>query len=212
MNNSINTVKLAGRTHEFTALSGVVIETGQRSDTLVGSSTSGSAVTISSRVAVTTKAWVRDANGKEHDLQINADVPLRAGQIVHAIYCGDATPFCIFNSTTGKWYHVGGIASLAPGALSLLLRSLLFIGIGFVLIVAWTLAFQDQNNQGPSIFWGTALLIFIVGYYFVAELQGVFTYTRRIRKFRSAFDSSDDVAEFFRRLESDYNTVAAQAI
>lgn len=91
-------VELFGKQRTFCALTGVVINANQRSDTYVSGSGSSSTyggygggnTSIGSTVVVTSDIWIRGASGQEYRLRFNEDIPVREGNVIHAIYVSEA--------------------------------------------------------------------------------------------------------------------------
>lgn len=112
-------INVAGEAYTLKALSGVVLDSTQRSDTHVsgsGSSLSyngsgGGNMHVSSTVVVTSNFWMRGKSGKEYHLQYSRDIPARAGNVIHIVSCsGKEIPsrdIFIYNSATEELYFVG---------------------------------------------------------------------------------------------------------
>ena len=117
-------IKLFGKKRIFRALTGMVINANQRSDTYVsgsGSSSSysgygGGQTSISSSVVVTSDIWIRSLSGKEHRLRFGRDIPVREGNVVHAVEVLDTEgkqisngDVLLYNSATEEWFYTGGL-------------------------------------------------------------------------------------------------------
>ena len=113
------------RNGEFRFFPGIVLSTDQRSDSFVSGSgrtftyegTGGGASQVSTKVVVARDIWLRDAQGDEHHVRVEEDVPLRAGQHVALIYFRDTSPkpkrdqnllVSIFSLSTNQSYSIGG--------------------------------------------------------------------------------------------------------
>ena len=89
-----------GTTFRFSALSGEVIDTEQRSDsyttgssrTVVIDGTGGGGGHVSTTVVVSRDIWLRDATGHEHHVRVQADLPVRAGQWLAILYLQATRP------------------------------------------------------------------------------------------------------------------------
>jgi len=96
---------------EFIVHSGVVIGTDQRSDTIVsggGGQGGGYVPPTTSRVRIARDIYTRDIKGKERNLRIYKDIPVRAGQVIHEVWLKgslkDPVLYSIYNSTLEKWW------------------------------------------------------------------------------------------------------------
>lgn len=86
-------VEMFGTERNFRALSGVVINATQRSDTYVSGSGSsatingygGGSTSIGSTVVVTSDMWIRGVSGQEHRLRFARDIPVREGNVIHVV-------------------------------------------------------------------------------------------------------------------------------
>jgi hypothetical protein len=105
------TIELFGNQRSFRALSGVVINASQRSDTYVSGSGSYSSVagyggghtTVGSTVVVTSDIWIRGQSGQEYRLRFRRDIPAREGNVVHAIEVMDTDRMeSYFDESIGK--------------------------------------------------------------------------------------------------------------
>lgn len=112
------------RKGEFRFFPGVVLSTDQRSDSFVSGSgrtftyegTGAGSSQVSTKVVVARDIWLRDAQGDEHHVRIEEDVPLRAGQHVALIYFRDTSPkpkldrnllVSIYSLSTNQSYSIG---------------------------------------------------------------------------------------------------------
>lgn len=139
-------IEMFGKERSFRALSGVVINAAQRSDTYVrgsGSSSSfngygGGQTSIGSTVVVTSDIWIRGVSGKEYRLRFTTDIPVRDGNVIHAIDVVNANVevtegfydgklgkivsttsvrdvpvsdgyVLLYNSSTEEWFYTGGL-------------------------------------------------------------------------------------------------------
>ena len=117
-------VELFGKKRFFRALSGIVINANQRSDTYVSGSGSSSYVggygggktAINSTVVVKSDIWIKSLSGKEYRLRFNRDIPVRDGNVIHAVDVLDTEgnqisdgEVLLYNSTTNEWFYTGGL-------------------------------------------------------------------------------------------------------
>ena len=90
----------SGTTFRFSALSGEVVGTEQRSDsyttgssrTVVIDGTGGGGGHVSTSVVVSRDIWLRDAAGDEHHVRVQADLPIRTGQRIAILHLQATRP------------------------------------------------------------------------------------------------------------------------
>ena len=95
-----NQTEAGGATFRFSALTGEVIDTQQRSDsyttgssrTVVVDGYGGGGGHVSTNVVVSRDIWLRTASGDEHHVRVQADLPIRIGQRIAVISLRVAKP------------------------------------------------------------------------------------------------------------------------
>lgn len=146
---AIHEFKYRGRKLRFTTVSGEVLDTQQRSDTVVSGSGSVSggygSTTITSQVNVTRDIWIKDKNGIETHLQYGFEIPVRTGHKLVRIFlegeyltCGSGKiEMSLFNANTNQYWWVEGRDWLSKiEARNTLFRSILrWVLIAFTLYV-----------------------------------------------------------------------------
>ncbi len=101
-----------GTTFRFSALSGEVVGTEQRSDsyttgssrTVVIDGTGGGGGHVSTSVVVSRDIWLRDAAGDEHHVRVQADLPIRTGQRIAILHLQATRPI---DEAQGRQPRVG---------------------------------------------------------------------------------------------------------
>lgn len=105
-------VKWFGKRYILRALSGVVMESSQRSDTYVSGGGTGGNSHVYSTVIVTSQFWIVTQSGREVNLQLRGNLTARNGHVMHALDMVDAvtrkdigkTYWAAVNSSTGYWW------------------------------------------------------------------------------------------------------------
>lgn len=195
-------VELFGKKRTFHADTGVVLNANQRSDTYVSGSGNSSSVagygggstSISSVVVVTSDIWIRDASGKELRLRFNRDVPVREGNIVHAVYVAEAGSndaldnlyVMFYNGTTRECFRPRkevGKTLLKDTAPAYLLTFLITMVVSAVIGVS-TIRGHDIGSSLLGMFFG------FLGWCFYAAVSGE-------TKKKKAYDTLDQVFKSF---------------
>lgn len=142
----------------FTAQSGTVISTEQRSDTYVsGSGSRGGHSHVSSSVEVTRDIWVKTADEKEQNWRYLTDIPVRESQKLYKIYLQrngkDFGEVILFNATTEKYRQfIDSEKIVNPRLLTGFLRFLYNCAIIYSLL--WIMAVSEKS----SLFFFVALV------------------------------------------------------
>lgn len=140
------------RNGEFRFFPGVVLSTDQRSDSFVSGSgrtftyegTGGGSSQVSTQVLVARDIWLRDAQGDEHHVRIQEDVPLRAGQHIALVYFRDTSPkpkldknllVSIFSLSTNQSYSIGG-----GQAVTALMDPKTHDTVNYIVVIAWVVS------------------------------------------------------------------------
>ncbi len=149
-----------GTTFRFSALSGEVIDTEQRSDsyttgssrTVVIDGTGGGGGHVSTTVVVSRDIWLRDAAGQEHHVRVQQDLPIRAGQRIAFLSLRAARPvtkrkvdslMSVYTPSTDTYWKVRELAEVAK-----------------------TLSQPDWSataSLGLLLLWGVSLLLCLAG-------------------------------------------------
>lgn len=207
------TVDLFGSQRAFRALSGVVINASQRSDTHVsggGKSATyngygGGNVSISSYVSVTSDIWIRGASGKEYRLRFGRDIPVREGNVIHAVDVVDVHGpasngyVLVYNSTTREWFYAEGLDAKATN-ITPKLTKFIISAVGLILggIVGMLFSFKGFE-LGGFITGGFGGVSFG---YLVGMMKVNSDYEVRRKKLGSVFDStfSDELAAIAKQI------------
>ena len=153
-------IEACGTTFRFSALSGEVIETEQRSDsyttgssrTVVIDGTGGGGGHVSTTVVVSRDIWLRDATGHEHHVRVQQDLPIRAGQRIAILSLQAARPL-----TKRK---IDGLVSVYAPSTDTYWKVRKLEG------VAKTLSEPDWSaaaSLGLLLLWGASLLLCLAG-------------------------------------------------
>ena len=150
----------SGTTFRFSALSGEVVGTEQRSDsyttgssrTVVIDGTGGGGGHVSTSVVVSRDIWLRDAAGDEHHVRVQADLPIRTGQQIAILYLQATRPstkrkvdslVSVYTPSTDTYWKVLELEEIAKT-----LSTPTWSMAGFVCLVA---------------FWGVSLFLCLAG-------------------------------------------------
>lgn len=135
----------------FAVVSGVVLDTDQRSETHVhghGSSmtwkgSGGGSMSVSSHTTVQRDIWLQEPDGKEHHLRFNFDLPVRAGQTLHYVTLvgGDdivknkIQEYALINANTGQMYWLADVDKKLNHPRNLLVSPSTWIGFSWCIRV-----------------------------------------------------------------------------
>lgn len=157
---AIHEFKYRGRKLRFTTVSGEVLDTQQRSDTVVsgsGSVSGGYGTTnITSQVNVTRDIWIKDKNGIETHLQYGFEIPVRTGHKLVIIFldgeylrCGSGKiEMSLFNANTNQYWWVEGRYWLSEiEARNTLFRSILRWGLFVFILCCLGLIFAPMSSR-----------------------------------------------------------------
>lgn len=153
----IQEIELVGKKYILRALSGVVTESSQRSDTHVYGSGKQGNYSVNSSVSVTSQFWITTESGKEVNLQFGQDITARDGHVIHALYLIDPITrkdvgeyyVAAVNSSAETWWNLKNLirfsSKLAPSFWSWVFRPAAVSIIAAMTWVTWT--WYTENNS-----------------------------------------------------------------
>lgn len=174
-------VKWFGKKYILRALSGVVMESSQRSDTYVsGGGTQGNSY-VNSTVSVTSQFWIVTQSGREVNLQLSGNLSARNGHVMHALDMVDAVTrkdvgenyIAAVNSSTETWWtfklpysNLGGRfwATYYPYMIFLPIIFTLLEGYYGGYIDVYHLSVEKALNDSSFI---AFFLVFYMGFFFI---------------------------------------------
>lgn len=207
-----------GKKRIFRALSGVVINANQRSDTYVsgsGSSSSyggygGGKSWVSSTVVVTSNIWIRTLSGQEHRLNFERDVPVREGNVIHAVDVLDMNgkeisngEVLLYNSTTQKWFYTGGLNSKIRNVCPACAFWKIFLGFGITSI--FLNAIVGHTTGVLILVWGLLAGIFLAIMY-AAWLSGA------TKGGGALVQANQQLGEYFKLFYSELDEIAKKFV
>ena len=168
-----------GTTFRFSALSGEVVGTEQRSDsyttgssrTVIIDGTGGGGGHVSTSVVVSRDIWLRDAVGDEHHVRVQADLPIRTGQQIAILYLQATRPstkrkvdslVSVYTPSTDTYWKVLELEEIAKT-----LSTPTWSMTGFVCLVA---------------FWGVSLFLCLAGVGIPIVIALTVVWWKRVKK------------------------------
>ncbi len=222
-------LKIADIDYALYAVSGVVLDAKQRSDTYVSGSGSSQSISghgggsahITSRVVVTTNFWIRNASGQERNFQFGQNLPVREGNIVHVIYFKDE-PFYFYNQTADEYFFLGNMPFFDKGIFtSIVFKSVLpaiaiailpFIAMEKLHIIGpysaiWSwLSFGASHESNLSSFlW--AIVYGVISFFYFGNGG-----ERKKARFKNALSKNDDFIKFLHELKNNSASLSLQAV